>query len=230
MKRLLFVPALLLPALLLNAPVALAQSPEGTATPAPDAQAALKAEFTARYGQLRAALIAKDAPAAKALLTKDFELIDQRGTSTADEMIEEMGRMGGRMGGGGPMGGPPPGAMGNPPPGAMGGPPPGAMASPPPAPMSGQPQGASPPQGMAPPKTELTIDTLEVTGSTAKLASRSHASGSRKGPDGLEHSFEMTRITDDVWQRKGDQWLLRSISLREMIMKRDGKEVFHVGG
>ncbi len=184
MKRLLFVPAIVM-----------------AATPA---LADDKSDFAALYGKLRDALVAKDAPAAKALLTKDFELNDQRGTSTADEMIEEAGRMGGRMGGG--MGGRPP--------------------------MGPPPAGMQPPAGPRPemPKPEITFDSVAVTGNTAKVVMRTHAAGSRKGPDGADHSFEMTRITDDVWQRKDGQWLLRSITLREMVAKRDGKEMFHYGG
>lgn len=77
--------------------------------------------------------------------------------------------------------------------------------------------------------SDTTLEKVEVSGTTANVLRRVHDAGKRTGPDGVEHTMELTRVSDDVWQRKEGQWLLRSTTLRDMQIKRDGQEV-HFGG
>lgn len=196
---------------------------------------AIKAALEPRYAALRQAMEARDGPAIKALLTKDFQSTDLQGNTTdADEMIEDLNRwqnvrgrgMGGRGmgerhgpgGAGGPDMPPPPGA-GAPPAGmagaGAGGPPPGTPPGPPPGPPSER-------------KVETSFVSLTVTGDTALARRKRDMSGKRVGPDGAPHSFEMISFTDDTWKQVGGTWLLKSTVAREMTMLRDGQEMRHM--
>ena len=174
----------------------------GIAVPAL-AQDGTKAQFEARYAELRAAMQARDEAALSAILTPDYTMNDVQGeTRTRADLLQRGGRMGGRGPGGGgrPEGAPP--ADGKRP--------------------DGPPPGAPRPER----KMEQIVLSAKVTGEVATVDQQLSMSGSREGDDGKPHTMQMTMKATDVWVRQNGMWMLKASNQTEMSMVRDGEEVF----
>ena len=76
-------------------------------------------------------------------------------------------------------------------------------------------------------KTQTTVVSVAVSGTTATVVQRYQMNTTKLGADGSTKSVELVAVSDDVWSRSGDSWKLLRTVTRQMDYSIDGQVVVH---